>query len=173
MDVWSKAGLPESPEVLVFEHSPLVSSSISTAVATVSPTPSITPTPSLTPTTVPTPTPTDTPEGFIGTRRVSGAVFSHVAEPGRELTGTLVRCTSSPSPPCTPRELVTGPDGEFSFDVQLFEHFRISITAEHLGFGPTSSDVSGIGCWDACPELEITLSPRALLPWAQPGVALR
>lgn len=173
VDVWSREGLPEEREVRVFEHSPLVSSSFATAEAAISPTPSTTPTPTPTPSVVPTPSPTLTPLGYLGWRRIAGQAYAHTIEPGRELEDVRIRCTLARAGRCSPEIVSTGADGAFEFDVELYDRDVVTLVAERAGFGRGSTEIDGESCLAECPEIDIVLEPRVILPWVRSDSAAR
>jgi hypothetical protein len=111
---------------------------------------------------VPSETPTPTPVGDIGWRKITGVVYAEAEAPGNELSGALVRCshhsyTSPPESLCAPREITTGSDGAFEFDLFVHDTDGITISAEKVGFGSGEYRIGGFDCVGACPHVALVL----------------
>jgi len=177
VDTWSKSSLPDTREVRVFEHSPLVASSLATAAATMTlpATASATPVPSATPTHTLQPTATatasTTPVGHVGWRALVGDVQGRLAGTTLPLASAHVTCatTSDGMQPraCVPQSVTTGPDGTFAFDLLLDEADVISIAVEREGFGPGARMIGGSECAARCPDVALVLAPWIFLPTMQ------
>ena len=130
-------------------------------------------TPSQPPVTPNTPTTTDVPTLELGDYCIGwdcaldGVVYAEEASVGNELEGAaiLFRHGSYCSPTQGEYEAVTGPDGEFSFEVYLHDTDSFRFNVEVAGYEPAYVSFGGFEClYCSCPPIEIVLQQSGADP---------
>lgn len=93
---------------------------------------------------------------------LKGVVYVDAASPGNELAGTVVELShfSNCAPTSGQHETITGPNGEFEFEVYVHDTDMFRIQIEQDGYEAVRQSVGGFDClFCTCPLFEIVLQP--------------
>ena len=93
---------------------------------------------------------------------LKGVVYVDAASPGNELAGTVVELShfSNCAPTSGQHETITGPNGEFEFEVYVHDTDMFRIQIEQDGYEAVRQSVAGFDClFCTCPLFEIVLQP--------------
>jgi len=109
--------------------------------------------------------PTATPTSCTGWDcTLKGVVYVDAISPGNELAGTVVELShfSNCAPTRGQHTTITGPNGEFEFEVYVHDTDTFRIQIEQDGYEPARQSVGGFDClFCTCPLFEIVLQPLA------------